>query len=176
MQACQFEAQEQYRYDKMVDDYILDILLERISRCYHYHNPYIKPCNQAFEDYEEAEYNWFVKYGELGFGADAKDVYMKQKHRMIWERRHPEIMAERERKLQEHKKELADGNFDHSFWKKGLVYMDKKNYEPPYDQHVSKATIEGDKPLSKDWQYYKKVAQDPEFDKQQGKQSEVRII
>jgi len=26
--------------------------------------------------------------GELGIGLNAKEAYMKQKHRMIWERRH----------------------------------------------------------------------------------------
>lgn len=43
--------------------------------------------------------NFFIKYGELGSEADVRDAYMKQKHRMIWERRHPEIMAEREAAL-----------------------------------------------------------------------------
>lgn len=63
-----------------------------------------------------------------------------------------------------------------SFWKKGLFYQDKKNYEPPYEYHLSKATTENDKPLSKDWQYYKKVKEDPEFDKEQGKTSTPRIF
>lgn len=85
--------------DKLVDTYIMRILQERIDRCVLYNSPYVKPCGPVVEDYEEAELNWFIKYGELGCEADAVDVYMKQKHRMIWERRHPEIMAEREKKL-----------------------------------------------------------------------------
>lgn len=75
------------------------ILQERMDRCVTYNAPYVKPCGPVVEDYEEAELNWFIKYGELGAEKDAIDVYMKQKHRMIWERRNPEIMAERARKL-----------------------------------------------------------------------------
>ncbi|CAD5233973.1 unnamed protein product [Bursaphelenchus xylophilus] len=175
-EACLYEAQAQYRLDKMVDTYILEILFERAHRCYILNQPYLKPCAPAIEDYEEAELNWFIKYGEISHVGDAKDVYMKQKHRMIWERRNPEIMAEREAKYKKHKEELANGNFDHSFWKGGIFYMDKKNYEPPYDQQVSKGTNEGDKPLSKNWEYYKKLAQDPEFDKKQGKQTNVPLF
>ena len=33
--------------------------------------------------------------------------------------------------------------------------------------------MESDQPLSRDWEYYKKVSQDPEFDKEQGKRSDV---
>jgi len=173
---CIYEAQEQYRLDKIVDTYIINILQERITRCLNAHMPYIQPCGPVLEDYEEAELNWFIKYGELGAETDAVDVLMKQKHRMIWERRHPEIMAERERKLKEHKEELRKGNYDHSFWKKGMAWMDKKNFPPPYEFQPDKAPWEGDQPLSKDWQYYKKVSQDPEFDKEQGKKSGVRYF
>lgn len=54
--------------------------------------------------------------------------------------------------------------------------MDKKNYLPPYDNQLDKVPWEGDQPLSKDWQYYKKVAEDPEFDKEQGKKSNIRYF
>lgn len=40
---------------------------------------------------EENELNFFIKYGELGSEADVRDAYMKQKHRMIWEKRNPEV-------------------------------------------------------------------------------------
>ncbi|TKR68482.1 hypothetical protein L596_024461 [Steinernema carpocapsae] len=173
---CFFEANEQYRLDKLVDSYILQILKERADRCMNYHNPYFKPCVPIIEDMEESELNFFIKYGELGSEADVRDVYMKQKHRLIWERRHPEIMAERERAYIEHKEKLAKGDFDYSFWKKGMFFQDKKNYEPPYEFFLSKSTLEADKPLSKDWDYYKKVAQDPEFDKEQGKTSAYKIF
>ncbi|CAJ0592482.1 unnamed protein product [Cylicocyclus nassatus] len=174
--ACFFEANEQFRLDKMVDGFILQTLRHRADRCLNYHETDFSPCAKVIEDLEENELNFFIKYGELGGEADVRDAYMKQKHRLIWERRHPEIMEERKRALKEHKEKLARGEFDYSFWKKGMFWQDKKNYEPPYEFHMSKASLEGDKPLSKDWEYYKKVAQDPEFDKEQGKKSEFHLF
>uniref|UniRef100_A0AC35U416 NADH dehydrogenase [ubiquinone] 1 beta subcomplex subunit 10 n=1 Tax=Rhabditophanes sp. KR3021 TaxID=114890 RepID=A0AC35U416_9BILA len=174
--ACFFEANEQFRLDKLVDGYILNILKGRVDRCISFNEQNLNPCGPVIEDMEEAELNFFIKYGELGSEADVRDVYMKQKHRLIWERRHPEIMAERDRQYLEHKENLKNGQFDYSFWKKGMFFQDKKNYEAPYEFHLSKSTLEGDKPLSKDWQYYKKVQEDPEFDKEQGKQSTFKLL
>ncbi|EFP12666.1 hypothetical protein CRE_29612 [Caenorhabditis remanei] len=174
--ACFYEANEQYRLDKMVDGFILQTLRQRVDRCMLYNNPDHSPCAKVIEDMEENELNFFIKYGEMGGEADVRDAYMKQKHRMIWERRHPEIMEERSAKLADHKERLANGEFDYSFWKKGMFYQDKKNYEPPYEFYMSKSPLEGDKPLSKDWQYYKNVSQDPEFDKEQGKKSDFRLF
>jgi len=141
-----------------------------------FHPDDLYKCVTYIEDFELAELNNFIKYGEMGSEADVRTAYMKQKHRMIWERRHPEIMQERELKYQEYVEKRDSGNFDMSFWKKGLIFQDKKNYEPPYQFHASKPSVEGDKPLSKDWQYYKQVAQDPEFDKEQGKTSKVSVV
>lgn len=66
-------------------------------------------------------------------------------------------MEERERKYQEYLEKKKNGQFDMSFWKKGLVFQDKKKYTPPYGTDLSKPAYETDQPLSKDWQYYKKV-------------------
>jgi len=60
-----------------------------------------------YETYKEAEANWFCKCrfpskivfssqeiiiyisdGDLGAHGNVRDAYMKQKHRMVWERRH----------------------------------------------------------------------------------------
>lgn len=91
----------------------------RYDRCMVYNFPNPAPCAQTVEDLEEADLNFFIKYGELGSEGDVKDAYMKQasglifrqistnldfqKHRLIWERRHPEIMEERAQKYAEHK-------------------------------------------------------------------------
>ncbi len=64
-----------------------------------------------------SDLNFFIKYGELGCEADVRDAYMKQKHRMIWERRHPEIMALRERQRQEYEEKKKRGIFDEAFWR-----------------------------------------------------------
>jgi len=87
---CKFEAQEQFRRDKHVDDEILSILRQRRLECEHYHGRIdaIKYCQKVKEDYLTAEGNWFTKYGDVGPTMNAKTAYMKQKHRLLWERRH----------------------------------------------------------------------------------------
>lgn len=54
---------------------------------------------------------------------------MKQKHRMIWERRNPKIMEERQRAYEEHKANTAKGIYDHWFWKRYLVWQ-FRDYAP----------------------------------------------
>uniref|UniRef100_A0A915DFJ4 NADH dehydrogenase [ubiquinone] 1 beta subcomplex subunit 10 n=1 Tax=Ditylenchus dipsaci TaxID=166011 RepID=A0A915DFJ4_9BILA len=162
-EACIFEANEQFRLDKLVDWYILRILADRMSQCIKTVNPNnwinglqtMSPCSQIIEDYELAELNHFIKYGEMGGEADVRTAYAKQKHRMIWERRNPEIMAERERKFQEYLEKKKNGEFDSTFWKKGFPWQDKKNYEGPTGLDKSKMPSEGDKPVSRDWKFYK---------------------
>ena len=40
------------------------------------------------KEMDEANVNFYIKYGDLPYHATAQDVLMKQKHRMVWERRH----------------------------------------------------------------------------------------
>jgi hypothetical protein len=115
-------------------------------------------------------------------------VLQKQKHRLIWERRHPEVMEARQKSYDEYLEKKKQGDFDYSFWKYGLTFqcfihicklniglwfLDKKKLDSVYGMYSQKPKIEGDVPLSKDWQYYKKLSQDPNFDKEQGKKSEI---
>lgn len=65
--------------------------------------------------------------------------------------------------MQEHKKKVANGEFDYAFWKKGIWHTDKGTMEMPNTVIHSGPSIEGDKPLSFDWQFYKKAKEDPEF-------------
>ncbi|XP_035916295.1 NADH dehydrogenase [ubiquinone] 1 beta subcomplex subunit 10 [Anopheles stephensi] len=86
---CIFEANQQFRRDKMVDNEILSILRQRFEDCVLYEQPdHERKCRSLLDTYEKAAENWFIKYGDLGGYANAKTAYMKQKHRMIWERRH----------------------------------------------------------------------------------------
>ncbi|KAG4073917.1 hypothetical protein HA402_014122 [Bradysia odoriphaga] len=86
---CKFEAQQQFRRDKMVENEILSILRQRFEDCVLYEAPdHMKKCRGVLDTYEKAAENWFTKYGDLGGFGTVKDAYMKQKHRMIWERRH----------------------------------------------------------------------------------------
>ncbi|KAA0183949.1 hypothetical protein HAZT_HAZT002533 [Hyalella azteca] len=73
----------------MVDDQILAILRRRQEDCAIFEGPdRIKRCAPIREEYEKAAADWFTKYGDLGYYKNAQSCYMKQKHRMIWERRH----------------------------------------------------------------------------------------
>ncbi|XP_044733884.1 NADH dehydrogenase [ubiquinone] 1 beta subcomplex subunit 10 [Chrysoperla carnea] len=87
--ACQFEANQQFKRDRLVDNEIVSILRQRYEDCTLYENPdHSEKCKNILDDYNRAAENWFIKYGDLGAYADAKKAYMKQKHRLIWERRH----------------------------------------------------------------------------------------
>lgn len=86
---CRFEADQQFRRDRMVDNEVVTILRQRFEDCVMYETPdHMEKCKPVLEQYEKAAENWFIKYGDLGGYANAKSAYMKQKHRMIWERRH----------------------------------------------------------------------------------------
>uniref|UniRef100_A0A023F817 NADH dehydrogenase [ubiquinone] 1 beta subcomplex subunit 10 n=1 Tax=Triatoma infestans TaxID=30076 RepID=A0A023F817_TRIIF len=86
---CKFEANQQFKRDKAVDSEVLNILRQRFEDCVLYEGPDNKVrCAHLKEQYDEAVTNWFIKYGDLGGYGDAQTALTKQKHRMIWERRH----------------------------------------------------------------------------------------
>ncbi|KAL5018571.1 hypothetical protein ScPMuIL_004293 [Solemya velum] len=86
---CRYEAAEQYKRDKLVDNQIVKILRQRKLECYAYEGADAeRKCHKVVEDYEGAATNWFIKYGDLGANTDVVDALMKQKHRLIWERQH----------------------------------------------------------------------------------------
>uniref|UniRef100_A0A481SX02 NADH dehydrogenase [ubiquinone] 1 beta subcomplex subunit 10 n=1 Tax=Orthoderella ornata TaxID=444751 RepID=A0A481SX02_9NEOP len=86
---CYYEAQLQFKRDKLVDNEILNILRMRFEDCVMYEAPdHVRKCRPLLEEYEKASENWFIKYGDLGAYGNVIDAYMKQKHRMVWERRH----------------------------------------------------------------------------------------
>uniref|UniRef100_A0A7R9JUD8 NADH dehydrogenase [ubiquinone] 1 beta subcomplex subunit 10 n=1 Tax=Timema genevievae TaxID=629358 RepID=A0A7R9JUD8_TIMGE len=86
---CYMEANEQFKRDKSVDSEILSILRQRFEDCVLYEAPDEKvKCKHLFDQYNDATESWFTKYGDLGAYTNVKSAFMKQKHRMIWERRH----------------------------------------------------------------------------------------
>ncbi|XP_050298783.1 NADH dehydrogenase [ubiquinone] 1 beta subcomplex subunit 10 [Anthonomus grandis grandis] len=99
---CVYEANAQYRRDRLVDTEIVAILRDRLEACVMYERPDHKlKCQEVSRQYEEAAANWFCKYGDLGAYHDAKKAFMKQKHRMIWERRHGPVGSGMKQKEQE---------------------------------------------------------------------------
>ncbi|XP_055338174.1 NADH dehydrogenase [ubiquinone] 1 beta subcomplex subunit 10-like [Paramacrobiotus metropolitanus] len=88
---CYFEANEQYKRDRTVDDKILTILRRRKENCMLYEgHDWALACHKVTEDFEQALTNFFLRYGEVGYNSSVIEPYMKQKHRMIWERRNPD--------------------------------------------------------------------------------------
>ncbi|XP_011635832.1 NADH dehydrogenase [ubiquinone] 1 beta subcomplex subunit 10 [Pogonomyrmex barbatus] len=85
---CYTEANCQFERDKQVEDEILTILRNRFEQCIFYHGKDRHFCDELKKTYDDAAVAWFIKYGEMGIGLNVKNAYMKQKHRMIWERRH----------------------------------------------------------------------------------------
>ncbi|KAK9496626.1 hypothetical protein O3M35_013107 [Rhynocoris fuscipes] len=85
---CKFEANYQFKRDRRVDTEILSLLRQRFEDCVLYEGPDKDRCIPIRKQYEEAEANWFAKYGDLGRYGTAEKCLTKQKHRLIWERRH----------------------------------------------------------------------------------------
>lgn len=113
---CVYEADTQFKRDKLVDNEILTVLRHRYEDCTIYEAPDDQDkCMYIWDVYKKNETNWFSKCkwlswsivssescitfsiwnyfsdGDLGFYSDAKGAFMKQKHRMVWERRHGKI-------------------------------------------------------------------------------------
>eukprot|EP00088_Acartia_fossae_P036862 TRINITY_DN38051_c0_g1_i1.p1 TRINITY_DN38051_c0_g1~~TRINITY_DN38051_c0_g1_i1.p1 ORF type:complete len:191 (-),score=55.10 TRINITY_DN38051_c0_g1_i1:341-913(-) len=107
---CRAEAQEQFLRDKEVEAEIICILRNRFEDCLMYEKgtgmAAYQPtnmgvpisvkkgdhkCKRMFETFEKASENFFIKYGEIGKTSRVEDAYMKQKHRLMWERRHGPI-------------------------------------------------------------------------------------
>ncbi|KAL1453170.1 hypothetical protein WDU94_007339 [Cyamophila willieti] len=88
---CKFEADEQFKRDKKVDSAILQILRDRWSKCVLYQGHDREVCDPLKKIYHDAEVAWFSKYGDMGYHQTVETAYMKQKHRMVWERRHGPI-------------------------------------------------------------------------------------
>ena len=75
-----------------MDQEILNILRQRHGECVIYEAPDNKiKCAELFKQLNDATTNFFIKYGDMGGYHNVRIAFMKQKHRMIWERRHGEV-------------------------------------------------------------------------------------
>lgn len=85
---CIFEAEEQWRRDKKVDNMKLKIMRKRLTECYEYWQASgHEKCLKEKDEWEQNTVNWFIKYGDLHKQEGPIQSYMKQKHRMIFLRR-----------------------------------------------------------------------------------------
>lgn len=59
---CRFEADQQFRRDRMVDNEILNILRQRFEDCTLYEAPdHMVKCKPLMDQYQQAAENWFIK-------------------------------------------------------------------------------------------------------------------
>jgi len=102
-EVCIYEANEQYKRDRLVDGEVIKILRRRRIECEHFHGyeQKTKKCAKEIEDYEEAAGNWFCKYGDMGGIPNVREAYMKQKHRLLWERRYGPVGTGMNRKTEQ---------------------------------------------------------------------------
>lgn len=107
---CREEANQQYKRDQTVEIEIVSLLRNRLNDCVFYEKGTgtghmqvdvheiidlsegsRHPCKALSDAYEKAGKNYFIKHGELGVHGRAENALMKQKHRLMWERRHGEV-------------------------------------------------------------------------------------
>lgn len=90
--ACMWEADIEYKRNKLVESELLKLLSDRYENCLKWErgkhgDDNIYQCEKELKDFKQADLNFFIKYGDLTYNGNVVTAFMKQKHRMIFERR-----------------------------------------------------------------------------------------
>jgi len=85
---CIYEADMQWRRDRRVDQEITKILRKRMEDCWaREQQSSLQNCKEEVAVYDREARHFGTKYSEMGAFGTARRCFMKQKHRMIEERR-----------------------------------------------------------------------------------------
>lgn len=99
--ACLYEADVEYKRNREVDKATIELLRNRLDACYFWHSNRkggamkimaTDECKELEDTWERERENYQTKYGEIHFQHTVVQAYIRQKVRMIAERRRDEML------------------------------------------------------------------------------------